>query len=108
MGIERNDFVPDGSDQLSSIHNRDLLLFLFLLTRIMPLELQGFKAWIVSNGEETPCYGIEQSDDGKGVTGWIASEEGKVGDQARFHAARVSEHNPSLALAYSGVHYQMV
>ncbi|KAF7981211.1 hypothetical protein HWV62_34547 [Athelia sp. TMB] len=43
----------------------------------MPLELQGFKAWISVDGKETPCYGIEESKDGKGITGWIASEEGK-------------------------------
>ncbi|KAF7981534.1 hypothetical protein HWV62_33119 [Athelia sp. TMB] len=44
----------------------------------MPLELQGFKAWISVDRKETPCYGIEESEDGKGITGWIASEEGKV------------------------------
>ncbi|KAF7981210.1 hypothetical protein HWV62_34545 [Athelia sp. TMB] len=43
----------------------------------MPLELRGFKAWISVDEKETPCYGIEKSKDGKAVTGWIASKEGK-------------------------------
>ncbi|KZP16393.1 hypothetical protein FIBSPDRAFT_1047492 [Athelia psychrophila] len=43
----------------------------------MSLELRGFEAWISSGNDEIPCYGIENREDGKEVTCWIASEEGK-------------------------------
>ncbi|KZP09231.1 hypothetical protein FIBSPDRAFT_242273 [Athelia psychrophila] len=43
----------------------------------MPLELQGFKVWIALGGTEIACSGIEKRDDGKEVTCWVASEEGK-------------------------------
>ncbi|KAF7981536.1 hypothetical protein HWV62_33123 [Athelia sp. TMB] len=78
----------------------ELFVSLVLPTRTMPLELQGFKAWISVDGEETPCYGIEKSEDGKAVTGWIASEEGKVRDQAPLQALPVSEHGSLDSLGY--------
>ncbi|KZP09216.1 hypothetical protein FIBSPDRAFT_242086 [Athelia psychrophila] len=43
----------------------------------MPIELEGFEAWIDSGGKEIACYGVEKSEDGKEVTCWIPSEEGK-------------------------------
>ncbi|KZP09222.1 hypothetical protein FIBSPDRAFT_1051943 [Athelia psychrophila] len=43
----------------------------------MSLELRGFEAWISSGNDEIPCYGIENREDGKEVTCWVASEEGK-------------------------------
>lgn len=44
----------------------------------MPLELEGFTAWIDSDGEEIACHGIELSENRNEVTCWIPSEEGKV------------------------------
>lgn len=44
----------------------------------MPLELNGFKAWIESDGKELEVYRAETSANGTKITGWIASETGKV------------------------------
>ncbi|KZP20719.1 hypothetical protein FIBSPDRAFT_932159 [Athelia psychrophila] len=43
----------------------------------MPLELNGFKAWIECDGKELEAYAVETGVNGKMISGWIASETGK-------------------------------
>jgi hypothetical protein len=42
------------------------------------MDLEGFRAWIVTKGEELPTHKVELSADGKTSTCWIASEAGAV------------------------------
>ncbi|KAF4571660.1 hypothetical protein EYR36_009003 [Pleurotus pulmonarius] len=41
------------------------------------LQLEKFTAWVTIDGEETPEYNVEISDDGKEATCWIASQVNK-------------------------------
>jgi hypothetical protein len=44
----------------------------------MPLQSEGFTAWISVDDAELDCYNVEAMNDGKKVTCWIASEAGKA------------------------------
>lgn len=50
----------------------------------MPLELNGFTAWVECRGAELTPYNAERSEDGKSVTCWILSEVGKVSEWANY------------------------
>jgi hypothetical protein len=43
------------------------------------LHYRAFSAWVTIDGVMAPEYAVEISDDENTVTGWIASETGKVG-----------------------------
>lgn len=62
------------SDNWQSLHSS----LLHFRETVMPLELNGFKAWIECDGKELEAYAVETGVNGKMISGWIASETGKV------------------------------
>jgi len=42
------------------------------------LESHGIQAWVEVDGVKLKTYDVQTSSDGKVITCWIASEEGKV------------------------------